>query len=141
MDAHAAHDIRSHVKTYYMIFGALMLLTCITVAVSYFHLPIPMAITVALIVATIKGSLVALFFMHLSDERRLIYRALRMKLGRLTGNFAGSERLARSSNFTLTATSAVGQGAGRCRFRQSRWGLRARLRTACIAKQRAPLSN
>ena len=76
MDAHAAHDIRSHVKTYYMIFGALMLLTCITVSVSYFHLPIPMAITVALIVATIKGSLVALFFMHLSDERKLIYYVL-----------------------------------------------------------------
>jgi len=76
MNAHAAHDIRSHVKTYYMIFGGLMVLTCITVAVSYFHLPIPMAITVALIVATIKGSLVALFFMHLSDERKLIYYVL-----------------------------------------------------------------
>ncbi len=35
-----------------------------------------MAITVALIVATIKGSLVALFFMHLSNERKLIYYAL-----------------------------------------------------------------
>ena len=76
MDAHAAHDIRSHVKTYYMVFGALMVLTCITVGVSYLHLSIPLAVTVALIVATIKGSLVALFFMHLSDERKLIYYAL-----------------------------------------------------------------
>ena len=76
MDAHAAHDIRSHVKTYYMVFGALMVLTCITVAVSYLHLSIPLAITVALIVAAVKGSLVALFFMHLSDERRLIYYTL-----------------------------------------------------------------
>jgi cytochrome c oxidase subunit 4 len=76
MDAHAAHDIRSHVKTYYMVFGALMVLTCITVGVSYLHLSIPLAITVALIVATIKGSLVALFFMHLSDERKLIYYVL-----------------------------------------------------------------
>jgi cytochrome c oxidase subunit 4 len=79
MDAHAAHDthdIASHVKTYYMVFGALMVLTCITVGVSYLHLSIPLAITVALIVATIKGSLVALFFMHLSNERKLIYYVL-----------------------------------------------------------------
>ena len=31
MDAHSGHDdIRSHVKTYYMVFGALMVLTCLT---------------------------------------------------------------------------------------------------------------
>jgi cytochrome c oxidase subunit IV len=77
MDAHAGHDdIRSHVKTYYMVFGALMVLTTITVAVSYLHLAIPLAITVALIVATIKGSLVAMFFMHLLHERKVIYWAL-----------------------------------------------------------------
>lgn len=76
MDAHAADDIRSHVKTYYMIFGALMVLTVVTVAVSYFHLPVPLAIAVALIVATIKGSLVAMFFMHLKHERKLIYYVL-----------------------------------------------------------------
>ena len=75
--AHGAHDdIRSHVKTYYMVFGALMVLTCITVGVSYMNLSIPFAITVALIVAAIKGSLVALFFMHLSNERKLIYYTL-----------------------------------------------------------------
>ena len=76
MDAHAADDIRSHVKTYYMIFGALMVLTVVTVGVSYFHLPVPLAIVVALIVATIKGSLVAMFFMHLKHERKLIYYVL-----------------------------------------------------------------
>ena len=77
MAAHGAHDdIRSHVKTYYMVFGALMALTVITVGVSYLDLSIPLAVTVALIVATIKGSMVALFFMHLSNERKLIYWAL-----------------------------------------------------------------
>ena len=77
MDAHAAHDdIRSHVKTYFMVFGALMVLTVITVAVSYLELATPMAVTVALIVAIIKGSLVALFFMHLLHERKVIYWAL-----------------------------------------------------------------
>jgi cytochrome c oxidase subunit 4 len=76
MDAHAADDIRSHVKTYYMVFGALMVLTVVTVGVSYLHLPVGLAILVALIVAIIKGSLVALFFMHLSHERKLIYYTL-----------------------------------------------------------------
>src|ERR671910_2505010 len=77
MDAHAAHDdIRSHVKTYYMVFGALMVLTVVTVGVSYLELATPLAITVALIVAVIKGSLVALFFMHLLHERKVIYWAL-----------------------------------------------------------------
>lgn len=77
MDAHAAHDdIRSHVKTYYMVFGALMVLTIITVGVSYLDLATPMAITVALIVAGIKGSLVAMYFMHLLHERKVIYWVL-----------------------------------------------------------------
>jgi cytochrome c oxidase subunit 4 len=76
MDTHAADDIRSHVKTYYMIFGALMVLTVVTVGVSYLHLPVAGAIVVALIVATIKGSLVALFFMHLLHERKVIYWVL-----------------------------------------------------------------
>ncbi len=76
MDAHAADDIRSHVKTYLMVFGALMVLTIVTVGVSYLHLPVATAILVALFVATIKGSLVAMFFMHLKGERKLIYYVL-----------------------------------------------------------------
>ena len=48
----------------------------ITVAVNQVHLAVPMAITVALIIATIKGSMVASVFMHLSHEKRWIYGAL-----------------------------------------------------------------
>ena len=77
MDAHGGHDdIRGHVKTYYMIFGLLMVLTIITVAVSYLELPTALAVTVALIVAGIKGSLVAMYFMHLLHERKVIYWVL-----------------------------------------------------------------
>ena len=36
----------------------------------------PVAITVALIIACIKGSMVASVFMHLSNERKWIYGAL-----------------------------------------------------------------
>jgi caa(3)-type oxidase subunit IV len=35
-----------------------------------------MAITVALLVATVKGSLVACYFMHLISEKKLIYGVL-----------------------------------------------------------------
>ena len=69
-------SIRKHVRTYWMIGGALFLGTVITVAVNQVHLAIPLAITVALIIASIKGSMVASVFMHLSNERKWIYGAL-----------------------------------------------------------------
>jgi cytochrome c oxidase subunit 4 len=72
---HAA-DIDRHVRVYITVFVALMALTIITVAVSYLHLSTPMAIAVALFIATVKGSLVACYFMHLISEKRLIYAVL-----------------------------------------------------------------
>jgi cytochrome c oxidase subunit IV len=72
---HAA-DIDRHVRVYVTVFVALMALTIITVAVSRVHLPLPIAVTVALLVATIKGSLVACYFMHLISEKKLIYAVL-----------------------------------------------------------------
>jgi cytochrome c oxidase subunit 4 len=71
-----AVDIDRHVRIYITVFVTLMVLTIVTVAVSRFHLPVPIAVTVALIVATIKGSLVACYFMHLISEKKLIYAVL-----------------------------------------------------------------
>ena len=73
---HDPADIDKHVRVYITVFVALMVLTIVTVAVSRFHLPVPLAVTVALIVATIKGSLVACYFMHLISEKKLIYAVL-----------------------------------------------------------------
>src|SRR5688572_9130896 len=72
---HAA-DIDKHVRVYITVFVALMALTIVTVAVSYLDLPPATAIALALFVATIKGSLVACYFMHLISEKRLIYAVL-----------------------------------------------------------------
>jgi cytochrome c oxidase subunit 4 len=72
---HAA-DIDRHVKVYITVFVALMALTVVTVAISYLDLPPAMAIAVALFVATIKGGLVACYFMHLISEKKLIYAVL-----------------------------------------------------------------
>jgi cytochrome c oxidase subunit 4 len=51
-------------------------LTLVTVAVSYLHLPVRQAIAVALVIATVKGSLVACYFMHLISEKKLILSVL-----------------------------------------------------------------
>ncbi|MCH9651088.1 MAG: cytochrome C oxidase subunit IV family protein [Deltaproteobacteria bacterium] len=69
-------DIDKHVRTYIKVFGALLVLTVVTVAVSYLHLSTGAAIALALVVATVKGSLVACYFMHLLDERKLILSVL-----------------------------------------------------------------
>ena len=69
-------SIRKTIRTYWMIGAALFVFTGITVAVNQVHLAVPMAITVALIIATMKGSMVASVFMHLSHERKWVYGAL-----------------------------------------------------------------
>ena len=73
---HDPADIDKHVRVYIIVFVALMVLTIVTVAIARFHLPVPLAVTVALTVATIKGSLVACYFMHLISEKKLIYAVL-----------------------------------------------------------------
>ena len=71
-----AVDIDKHVRIYITVFVALMVLTVVTVAISYLDLSTPIAVTVALIVALVKGSLVACYFMHLISEKKLIYAVL-----------------------------------------------------------------
>ena len=53
-----------------------MVFTVITVAVSRFHFAVPIAIAIALVIAAMKGSMVAAVFMHLSHERRWVYGTL-----------------------------------------------------------------
>ncbi len=64
---HAA-DIDKTVRVYITVFVALMALTIITVAISRVHLPVPIAVTVALC-RVIKGSLVT-SLMHLISEKK-----------------------------------------------------------------------
>jgi cytochrome c oxidase subunit IV len=76
MDHTDAAAIRRQTKVYVAIFAVLMTLTIITVTVSYLHLSTPLTIAVALLIASIKGSLVAAYFMHLISERKAIYSIL-----------------------------------------------------------------
>jgi len=69
-------DIDKHVRTYVLVFVALMALTLVTVGISYLHLATGPAVALALLVACIKGSLVAGYFMHLISEKKLIVLVL-----------------------------------------------------------------
>jgi len=69
-------EVQKSVRSYITVFVALMAFTIITVAAAQFHFVVPVAITVALIIACIKGSMVAAVFMHLSHEKQAIYGAL-----------------------------------------------------------------
>jgi cytochrome c oxidase subunit 4 len=73
-----AHDIQKEVKKYMAVFGGLLVLTVATVLVRNFHIHIgvTLGIIVALIIAIIKGGLVACNFMHLTSEKRTVYMVL-----------------------------------------------------------------
>ncbi len=64
--------VKQHVRVYVMVFAALAVLTIVTVAISYLDLSTGYAIGVAMVVASVKASLVALYFMHLISEDKVI---------------------------------------------------------------------
>ena len=68
--------VKKSVRTYMLVGAFLYVGTVITVLANQVHLAVPLAITVALIIATVKGSMVASVFMHLSHEKRWIYGSL-----------------------------------------------------------------
>ncbi len=74
--SHTVEEIKKHTRVYVAVFAALAALTVITVAISYLHLPTHKAVTIALIVAGVKGSLVMAYFMHLTSEKRIIFSIL-----------------------------------------------------------------
>jgi cytochrome c oxidase subunit 4 len=77
MDAHAHHADLGHehvtpLSVYLGIFGALMVLTIITVAVAWVDLG-TLNIMVALGVAVVKATLVVLYFMHVKYSSKLTW--------------------------------------------------------------------
>jgi caa(3)-type oxidase subunit IV len=71
-----AESIRKSIRSYLMVGAALFVFTGITVAVNQIHLAVPLAITLALLIAGTKGTMVAMIFMHLNHEKKWIYGAL-----------------------------------------------------------------
>jgi len=69
---HGVIDKSDEVRTYLMIFGALAVLTLMTVGVAYMNLPHAAGVVIALVIAATKVFLIAAFFMHLRGEGKLI---------------------------------------------------------------------
>jgi cytochrome c oxidase subunit 4 len=69
-----AHAV--NVRPYLLVFGTLLLLTVVTVAVASLDLGESTTVLVAVSIATIKASLVAMFFMHLKGEKPMVFWSL-----------------------------------------------------------------
>jgi len=68
MDNHTSHIVPY--KTYVVILLALLTFTALSILITSYDLG-PLAVTAALLFATLKTTLVLLYFMHLKFEQRL----------------------------------------------------------------------
>jgi cytochrome c oxidase subunit 4 len=102
MSDHTA-DISKHVRGYLVVGTALLIGTVLTVWASYIDLGHHWNIVLALVIATAKASLVALFFMHLISEKQMIY----LVLGFTTFFFAGLMCLTIFSHHNLPAMTVT----------------------------------
>ena len=76
-DNHSVDELKKHVRTYMLVFLALLAGTAITVGLYYVHFEsVALTVSIALFVASIKSFLVAGFFMHLISEKKAIYAML-----------------------------------------------------------------
>ena len=62
--------VQHHIAVYKKVAASLAVLTTLTVGVSYLDVAVPLAVTIALVIAATKGSLVVSFFMHLLEEKK-----------------------------------------------------------------------
>jgi cytochrome c oxidase subunit 4 len=74
-EAHGKTEpVPHHHVNYFAIFGTLVVLTVVTVAVAFVHIESELIkVLVALAIASVKAACVAFFFMHLKFEGKLIY--------------------------------------------------------------------
>lgn len=73
-DEHELEHLRSHIGFYWGIFWALIVGTILTIGAAFIDIGHVGNITLGLFIATVKATLVLLFFMHLSNEKKTIYR-------------------------------------------------------------------
>ena len=69
-----AHSVP--VRGYLAVFAMLLVLTVVTVAVASLNLTEGATIALAVTIATVKATLVAMFFMHLKGEKPLVFWSL-----------------------------------------------------------------
>jgi cytochrome c oxidase subunit 4 len=69
------------VKTYVAVLAALVVLTVLTVTVSFLPLPEGLHIGAGLVIAAVKASLVVLFFMHAIHSPRITWCVIVVSIG------------------------------------------------------------
>lgn len=80
MEIDSTEEFKKHTRSYLWVFVALMVFTVITVWAASWKVALPAAVVIALCIASVKGGLVAVFFMHLKGERPLITYSLLMTM-------------------------------------------------------------
>ena len=77
MSGHGSEEIKKTIRTYLKVLGVLVVGTIATVGASYLHFDsMAMTVGLALLIASVKAGFVALYFMHLIDEQKIIYKLL-----------------------------------------------------------------
>ena len=71
MSTHAEEQHHVPYKVYFIVWGALLVLTAVTVGVSYVDMKNVTVLT-AMLIASAKSMLVLLYFMHLKNESKLL---------------------------------------------------------------------
>ena len=74
------HESITSVRMYLVVLAALVLLTFVTVGISFIPLSTNWHVGLGLTIAAVKASLVALFFMHLIHSPRLMWVILAVAL-------------------------------------------------------------
>jgi caa(3)-type oxidase subunit IV len=69
-------QLKKHIKLYWMVGGALFVLTVVTVAVALIPFGVVGHMVVGLSIAALKAAMVAAIFMHLNAEKKFIYITL-----------------------------------------------------------------
>jgi cytochrome c oxidase subunit 4 len=100
----------THVKRYVAVFGALLALTLVTVAISYLQLPSTPTVALGLTIAAAKATLVALFFMHLKGERPMVFWPLALTAFLFAALFAfvlwtEADHIVLTTNYQLPTTN------------------------------------
>jgi len=72
MAGHSEEEIKKQVLHYKLVFGALAVLTVVTVWASNLQVGVAVGVTIGLAIALVKGSMVAAIFMHLVGEKKMI---------------------------------------------------------------------
>ncbi len=81
------HDTAVQAKGYLAIFGALLVLTSVTIGFSYLHLPHSIGIPIGIAIAIAKAALVVMFFMHLKGEKPMVMWPLALTVFLFVGLF------------------------------------------------------